>query len=321
MNILVWHLHGPWMTAFVQGSHHYLVPVAPGGGPDGLGRTPTGNWPANVEAIRPEQLADRAVDVVVAQRPGELELARRWLGRALPPVVYVEHDTPVRLPRPTHPMADRDDVVIVHVTAFNQVMWATGGTDTVVIEHGVVDPGVRWSGEVAAAVAVIDEPLRRWWEAGTDLVIGARERVRVDLFGADSAPLGGRALDQRDLHAAIAQRRVYAHASRWTSLGPTLIEAMMLGMPCVVLAVTEVPRAIGPDVADLVHEVAGFAPALASLVDDADRGARLGTEARHYALERFGITRFQADWDALFDRVTDRRPRGARPSRQPSAPG
>ena len=27
MNILIWHVHGAWTTAFVQGKHRYLIPV------------------------------------------------------------------------------------------------------------------------------------------------------------------------------------------------------------------------------------------------------------------------------------------------------
>ena len=29
MRILIWHLHGSWLTSFVQGPHEYLVPVTP----------------------------------------------------------------------------------------------------------------------------------------------------------------------------------------------------------------------------------------------------------------------------------------------------
>ena len=29
MNILLWHVHGSWTTALVQGDHTYLVPVVP----------------------------------------------------------------------------------------------------------------------------------------------------------------------------------------------------------------------------------------------------------------------------------------------------
>ena len=40
MRILLWHVHGSWTTAFVQGEHEYLVPVTPDRGPDGVGIAP-----------------------------------------------------------------------------------------------------------------------------------------------------------------------------------------------------------------------------------------------------------------------------------------
>jgi len=38
VRILVWHVHGSWTTAFVEGRHDYLIPVTPDRDSDGLGR-------------------------------------------------------------------------------------------------------------------------------------------------------------------------------------------------------------------------------------------------------------------------------------------
>ena len=72
MRILIWHLHGSWLTAFVQGPHTYLVPVTPDRGPFGRGRARTWDWPPSVREITPADLATEPVDVVVLQRPEEL---------------------------------------------------------------------------------------------------------------------------------------------------------------------------------------------------------------------------------------------------------
>src|SRR6202012_6180425 len=56
MRILIWHLHGSWLTSFVQGPHDYLVPVTPERGPFGLGRARTWDWPASVGEVSPRQL-------------------------------------------------------------------------------------------------------------------------------------------------------------------------------------------------------------------------------------------------------------------------
>src|ERR687889_656081 len=150
VNVLVWHVHGSWTTAFVQGPHRYLLPTLPERGPWGGGRPAAWDWPASAVEVGPAELAGADVDVVVLQRPEELELAERWLrrrpGRDVP-AVFLEHNAPRGHAATTrHPMADRDDLLLVHVTHFNDLMWDTGTTATTVVEHGIVDPGHRYTG-------------------------------------------------------------------------------------------------------------------------------------------------------------------------------
>ena len=69
MRILLWHVHGSWTTAFVQGPHQYLLPVLPGRGPDGRGRARTWEWPDTAVEVTLEEAATTPVDVVLLQRP------------------------------------------------------------------------------------------------------------------------------------------------------------------------------------------------------------------------------------------------------------
>src|SRR5215203_5041295 len=170
MRILLWHVHGAWTTAFVHGRHEYVVPVLPDRGPDGLGLARTYDWPDAVTELAPEALREEPFDVVVYQRPHELELAREWLGRELP-AVYVEHNAPQgRIADMRHPMADREDLTLVHVTHFNRLFWDAGATPVEVIEHGIVDPGPLYTGELPRVAAVINEARRRGRVTGTDLL-------------------------------------------------------------------------------------------------------------------------------------------------------
>src|SRR5688572_16766644 len=79
VNILLWHVHGSWTTAFVQGRHRYLVPLTPTRDADGLGRARTWNWPASVVERTPAQLAHDDIDLVVLQRPRDEWLLHEWL--------------------------------------------------------------------------------------------------------------------------------------------------------------------------------------------------------------------------------------------------
>src|SRR5690606_12667273 len=109
----------------------YLIPVTPGRGPDGRGRARTWTWPGNAVEVSPEQLATEHVDVVILQRPVDEHLAGEWLGGRRPgkdvPAVWLEHNAPQgRIDEMRHPAADRRDLVVVHVTPNNALMWDTG---------------------------------------------------------------------------------------------------------------------------------------------------------------------------------------------------
>ncbi|HEX6130745.1 MAG TPA: glycosyltransferase [Actinomycetota bacterium] len=308
MRILLWHVHGSWTTAFVQGAHDYVVPVLPDRGPDGLGRARTWDWPASVVELPPEGLRDLPVDVVLLQRPHELDLVRSWLGREPGvdvPAVYVEHDAPQgRIAAMRHPLADRDDVTLVHVTHFNRLMWDAGRAPTRVIEHGVVDPGHRYTGELSSAAVVVNEPVRRGRVTGTDLLPAIEARVPIRLYGMGVADLGGvEDLPQDEMHDAIARHRVYLHPIRWTSLGLSLIEAMHLGMPVVALATTEAPAAVPPEAGVVTNDLDLLVDELIRLVGDPERSAALGKAGREHALARYGLGRFLDDWDALLGEV------------------
>jgi glycosyltransferase involved in cell wall biosynthesis len=308
MRILLWHVHGSWTTAFVQGRHEYLVPVVPDRGPDGRGRARTWHWPDSVAEVSPAAIAHEPVDVVILQRPDDEALATRWLGRRPGrdvPAVWLEHNAPQgRISEMRHPAADRADLTVVHVTHFNALFWDTGRTPTRVIEHGVVDPGARYTGELPRAAVVVNEPGRRGRVTGTDLLCELGRDVPIDLFGMGAGALGGiENPPQTELHAAMAQRRLYLHPVRWTSLGLALIEAMHLAMPVVALATTEVPEAVPPEAGVVSTRPGVLRDAMRGLVDDPERARVMGKAARAYALERYGLGRFLADWDALLAEV------------------
>jgi hypothetical protein len=309
VNVFLWHVHGSYTTALVQGPHTYLLPTLPDRGPDGRGRAATWSWPQAAVEVTPAEAAARDVDVVVLQRPEELDgLAERWLrrrpGRDVP-ALYLEHSSPQgRISDMRHPTADRDDLLLVHVTHFNRIFWDAGSTPTAVVEHGVVDPGYRYTGERACAAAVINEPARRGRVTGTDLLATLGAGVGIDLFGMGAGALGGiENLSQDELHTEMARRRAYLHPVRWTSLGLSLIEAMHLGMPVVALATTEVPEAVPPEAGCVSNRLDVLRAALRTFCNEPEEARLAGKAAREHALERYGLARFLVDWDALLARV------------------
>jgi glycosyltransferase involved in cell wall biosynthesis len=320
MRILLWHVHGSWTTAFVQGRHEYVVPVTAERGADGLGRAATWTWPDSVIEKSPEELAGLELDAVVLQRPHELALTAAWTGRRPGrdlPAVYLEHNTPRdEVPDSRHPMAGQEAIPVVHVTWFNQLMWDCGYAPTLVVEHGVVDPGYRYRGDVPRAAVVVNDPVDRGRSVGTDLLPRFARGADLDIFGmrvsrldpAGMRPPGSRLfedLPQHRLHAELARRRVYLHTTRWTSLGLSLIEAMTIGMPVVALATTEARHAVPESAGVLSNDVDELVAALAAFVREPELARVAGKQARAVALERFGLARFLADWDAVLATITD----------------
>jgi len=314
MRVLSWHVHSSWTTSFVQGPHDYLIPLAPNG--DGL-RKPY--WPDAARNVPEDELADTEVDVVVLQSADEIEkterVLRRRLGRDVP-AVFVEHNTPRGdVPLSVHPLAERDDILIAHVTHFNRLFWDTGVAPTTVVEHGIPDPGERYTGELARLAFVSNEPVRRWRVVGTDLLPAFAEVMPIDQWGIAGEKLPpalglpeGRVefaanLAPHEMYPELAKRRAYLHPVRWTSLGLSLLEAMHLGMPVIALATTEAVRAVPPSAGAISADLDELVATARVLRDDPDEARRRGAVARAFALDRYGLPRFLERWNEVLSSV------------------
>ncbi len=335
------------MDAFVRGPHDSLLPVTDDRGAWGRGRCGR-PWPERARDVPVRDLRSTAIDAVVLQRPEELELVERWTGRRPGsdlPAVFVEHNAPRGSAAwSRHPLAERYDIPIVHVTHFNALMWDCGAAPTRVIEHGVPDPGHLYSGELPRAAVVINEPVRRWRTVGADLLPRFAAAVPLDVYGMgtsglgrvdfvrsapaepdrpDTAPHDFRVhgdLDTSSLHKAMARRRLYLHSTRWTSLGIALVEAMMLGMPIVAAATTAAPHSVPEDAGVVSADLDALVTAATRLAADPALAYEAGAAARDHALAHFGLDRFLADWDALWDSVAPR-PRVSEPAPTPVSTG
>ena len=268
-NVLLWHVHGSWTESFVQGRHRYLLPVNSARDADGRGLCGR-RWPAACE-VEADRLAEEPIDLAVLQRPEELQLLAAW-SRRRPgvdvPAVYVEHNAPRPSPSESrHPIGDRTDITLVHVTDFNRLMWDNGVAPTAVITHGISDPGDRYTGELPTAATMINEPVRRWRVVGTDLLPRLAADVPIDVWGMGTFDLNrprfGNVSGRGDvappaLFDQLARRRVYLHTARWTSLGISLLEAMHLGMPVVAVASTMAPLAVPSEAGVVSADVAAL---------------------------------------------------------------
>jgi len=305
LRILTWHVHGNYLWYLSHVAHEIVLPVKPWR-PHGYGgRAGTFPWPDTVREVPVDRLADEQIDAVVYQAHDHWLVDRHEVlspaQRAVPQIV-VEHDPPRQSPTDTRHPVDDPDALIVHVTAFNDLMWDCGRTPTTVVEHGVVVPDrARYTGELARGITVVNGLAQRGRRLGLDVFLRARDRVPLDLVGMRSEDLGGRGeIPPQDLACALAPYRFYFHPVRYTSLGLSLCEAMTVGLPVVGLATTELPTII-------VDGVNGFAAtdpdrlieSMRALLADPGLARRIGAAGRVTAATRFSIHRFVRDWDRL----------------------
>lgn len=310
LNILTWHVHGSYLHYLSQVPHTFYLPVKPDR-PEGYGgRLPGLPWPETVVDVPAAHVRDLDLDCIVFQSrknyvEDQLEILSPDQRRL--PRVFLEHDPPREHPTDTRHPVDDPNVLLVHVTAFNELMWDNGRTPTRVVEHGVVLPaGVRYSGEIPRGLVVVNGLPTRGRRLGADVFETARARVPLDLVGLDSIAAGGLGeVGHAELPGLMARYRFFFNPIRYTSLGLAVCEAMTAGVPIVALATTEMSTVIENEVSGIVDtRVETLIEGMQRLLAQPEEAKRLGAGARRVAEKRFGIDRFVRDWIAVFEDVT-----------------
>ena len=303
LRILTWHVHGSYLYYLSQLPYLFYVPVKPGR-PEGYGGRRGGrSWPANLCEVDADKVCNLALDAVVFQSPRPYEHDQYELltaaQRALPQI-YIEHDPPRGHPTDTRHIVDDPTVLLVHVTHFNALMWDNGRTPVHVIRHGVaVTPHVRYTGEIARGLVVVNDLPKRGRRLGCDVFEYARRRVPLDLVGMGSEALGGLGeIAADELPGLMARYRFFFNPIRYTSLGLAVCEAMAAGVPVVGLATTEMPCVIRNGVSGYIYtDMEQAVRRMRELLARPDRAKALGEGARRRASLLFSLTRFARDWD------------------------
>jgi len=303
-------VHGNYLYYLSHVPHDWFVLSKPEFPPGYAGRSGSLPWGDNVHDMPASEAAHHPFDCIVfQQREHYLRDQHLLLGEAQRrlPRIYLEHDPPQEHPTNTrHPVQDCD-TLLVHVTHFNALMWDSGATPTRVIEHGAVVPdSVRYTGEIASGIAVVNHLQRRGRRLGADVYAHVREHVPMTLVGMDAESAGGLGeVRNVELPAFIARYRFFFNPIRYTSLGLAVVEAMMVGMPIVALATTEMPTVVANRVNGFagtnVSELIGV---MRELLKARELARQWGDAARRYALARFAIGRFVDDWMSALAFVT-----------------
>lgn len=141
------------------------------------------------------------------------------------------------------------------------------------------------------------------------VVVGDGE-LRDDLRSrAESLGIAGRVHflgARRDLGNILAAIDIFTMPSYWEGLPLSMVLAMGAGLPVVASRVAGIPEVVNDGVSGLLVDPGNsgqLTQALATLMQDSGRRARLGAAARAFVLPRFGIDGYVASVTALYDRL------------------
>ncbi|WP_233496662.1 glycosyltransferase family 4 protein [Mucilaginibacter hurinus] len=307
MKIFTWHIHGSYLYYLSQGDYTIYIPVKNDRTEGYYGRGETFPFGSNVIEIAAEEVKNHQFDCILFQTNQNylkdqfeiLSEAQREL-----PKIYLEHDPPRQHPTDTKHVVDDTDVTLVHVTHFNRLMWNNNGVPTHVIEHGVTMPKVTYSGHLSKGIVVINNLPTRGRLLGFDIFQEVKQHVPLDLVGMGTGAWGLGEVLHPQLPEFQSRYRFFFNPIRYTSLGLAVCEALMMGMPVVGLATTELSAVIDNGYSGYIHTDTNFlTEKMKMLIQEPQLAKEIGSRGRDMAMERFNISRFTKDWEKLFAEV------------------
>jgi glycosyltransferase involved in cell wall biosynthesis len=304
IRIFTWHIHGSYLYYLSQGNFEIYLPVDKERSQGYIGYGTTFPFGKNVHEVPLEEVGDLRIDCILFQSPKNyfhdqyttLTEKQRSVSK-----LYLEHDPPQGHPTDTLHCVEDSSVTIVHVTHFNNMMWDNNGCASWVIPHGIHIPSVSYTGEIPRGIVVINDLKERGRRLGVDIFLEARKHVPLDLIGMNTQDVGGLGeVLHPQLPAFISQYRFFFNPIRYTSLGLAVLESMMVGLPVVGMATTELVTVIQNDVSGFIHTDLGYLISkMNALINNRDLAGRIGAAGKQIAIDSFNIQRFTKDWETL----------------------
>lgn len=309
LNIFTWHIHGSYLYYLSQGNYIIYLPVRSHEEEGYIGRGTTFPFGDNVIEIPEEDVPRYNFDCILFQSQKNYKedqyTTLSLKQRRETAKIYLEHDPPQQHPTDTIHIVDDQYITTVHVTHYNKLMWNNLTGNTVVIPHGVTATDVHYKGILNKGAVVINNLSKRGRRLGADIFLKMKEHIPLDLIGMDSEYYGGIGeVPLPELPEFLSCYRFLFNPIRYTSLGLSVCEAMMLGMPIVGLATTEMGTTIENNVSGFIDSNPDhLIEKMNLLLNNKDIAIRMGMNAKRKAEECFNIQRFTRDWERLFQQV------------------
>ncbi|MBL8013314.1 MAG: glycosyltransferase [Candidatus Omnitrophica bacterium] len=302
LRILIWHVHGSYLYYLTQLPHQFYLPSKADRKGDYIGKFGHIPWGDNVHDVPVDQIKDLELDCIIFQLPHQylrdqyeiLSVDQQSL-----PKIYLEHDPS---PHPTNSKhwVDDPNVLVVHVTAYNRLVWDNGRSPTIFIDHGVIVPAdIKYTGEIPCGLVAINHLPQRGRTMGCDIYEQACREVPLNVVGMACEGLSGGLGEVifKDLPRFEARYRFFFSPVRYTSFPLALCEAMMIGLPIVAVGITEIATLPNNEVGFISNRPEELVKGMKVLLQDYPKAHVLGNNAQRYAQDRFNIHRFIKDWN------------------------
>jgi glycosyltransferase involved in cell wall biosynthesis len=308
LRIFTWHIHGSYLYYLSQGDYDIYIPVNEEKNEGYYGRGSTFSFGKNVIEVDAAEVKNMQFDCILFQTNKNylvdqydvLSEEQRMLPR-----IYLEHDSPAKHPTDSRHIITDPEILVVHVTHFNKLMWNNETENVKVIDHGITAPVVEYTGELEKGIVVINHLHQRGRKLGADIFEKVSKHVPLDLVGMGTKEYGGLGeVLHPQLPAFISKYRFLFNPIRYTSLGLAVLESMMAGIPFVGLATTEYVTVIRNETSGFIHtNIDYLIEKMQLLLENKILAKTMGAQGRADAEKRFNIQRFIKDWKETFEHI------------------
>ncbi len=184
--IFTWHIHGTYLYYLSQGDYLIYIPVTKEKQEGYYGKGETFPFGDNVIEVPAGDVKNLRFDCILFQTN------KNWLvdqyeilseQQRLLPKIYLEHDPPLHHPTDSKHIMNDPEVIMVHVSHFNKLMWSCNSRIIRVIEHGVMKPRAAYSGELEKGIVVVNHLHQRGRKLGADIFTEVSRQIPLDLIG------------------------------------------------------------------------------------------------------------------------------------------
>ncbi|RYE18767.1 MAG: hypothetical protein EOP42_30195, partial [Sphingobacteriaceae bacterium] len=178
--VFTWPVHQPYLFALAQCNVDLFVPAGQNASFKAQFSTQK-----NITEVDLSEIKNLDLDLILFQDEASFQTKQLEVlsdqQRQLPQI-YLEHHPPKQHPTNAEHFAKGADLQLVHVNYYNALMWDNHELEVTVIENGVPNNSVIFSGEKAAGVIVLEEFPADERVTGMDIFRQIKEALPVEIL-------------------------------------------------------------------------------------------------------------------------------------------